>query len=77
MLARKGEPGEQGMHLKLDLSTQDLAHLLGTTRQTASSLVNRLAREGILRRAGPGAFDILRPDLLEARSQAGGPLSAG
>ena len=77
MLARKGEPGEQGVHLKLDLSTQDLAHLLGTTRQTASSLVNRLAREGILRRAGPGAFDILRPDLLEARSQAGGPLSAG
>ncbi|MCC6075785.1 Crp/Fnr family transcriptional regulator [Pseudomonas sp. GCM10022188] len=70
MLARKGVAQGGQWHLALDLTTEDIAHLLGTTRQTLSSLLNRLAREGILSRAGNGAFVVHRIDLLRARSQA-------
>ena len=77
MLARKGRPHGDSQRLELDLNTEDIAHLLGTTRQTVSSLINRLARQGILRRVAPGTFDIHRPDLLKTRSRQPGKLSAG
>ncbi|MBE7373229.1 MULTISPECIES: Crp/Fnr family transcriptional regulator [Pseudomonadaceae] len=77
MLARRGRPHEGVQRLELDLSTEDIAHLLGTTRQTASSLISRLARQGILSRVAPGIFDIHRPDLLKQRSQQTGKVSAG
>ena len=70
MLARRGVARDDGVHLALDLTTEDLARLLGTTRQTLSSLLNRLAREGILARAGSGAFVVHRVDLLRERSRA-------
>lgn len=41
----------------------------GHDRQTVSSLINRMAREGILSRAGNGAFDIHDAERLHARSQ--------
>ena len=68
MLARRGVARDDGTHLALDLTTEDLARLLGTTRQTLSSLLSRLAREGILSRAGNGAFVVHRVDLLRERS---------
>lgn len=78
MLTRKGYQQDGVQRLKLDLTTEDIARLLGTTRQTVSSLINRLAREGILSRVGQGVFDIHRPDLLQQRSQqAAGRVSAG
>ena len=70
MLARRGVARDDGVHLALDLTTEDLARLLGTTRQTLSSLLNRLSREGILARAGSGAFVVHRVDLLRERSRA-------
>lgn len=70
MLVRKGVERDGALHLALDLTTEDIAHLLGTTRQTVSSLVNRLTREGILARSGNGAFVIHRADLLRERSLA-------
>ena len=70
MLARRGVERDGSLHLALDLTTEDLARLLGTTRQTLSSLLNRLSREGILARAGSGAFVVHRVDLLRERSQA-------
>jgi len=77
MLSRKGYMQEGVQHLALDLNTEDIARLLGTTRQTVSSLINRLTREGILSRAGHGVFEIHRPDLLQLRSQQlGGRVSA-
>lgn len=76
MLARKGIERDGALHLALDLTTEDIACLLGTTRQTLSSLLNRLARAGILSRTGNGAFVIHRLDLLRERSQAP-PVSAG
>lgn len=71
MLVRKGVAWGGSVHLALDLTTEDIAHLLGTTRQTLSSLLNRLTREGILARAGNGAFVIHRVDLLRERVSAG------
>ena len=68
MLARRGVERDDGTHLALDLTTEGLAHLLGTTRQTLSSLLSRLAREGILSRAGNGAFVVHRDVLLHERS---------
>ncbi|TWH64091.1 CRP-like cAMP-binding protein [Azomonas agilis] len=69
MLNRKGFKQNGVLRLELDLNTEDIARLLGTTRQTVSSLINRLAREGILTRIRPGCFDIHHPDLLQQRSQ--------
>lgn len=77
MQARKGRPVEGGIRLELDLNTEDIARLLGTTRQTVSSLINRLAREGIPSRHRPGLIDIHRPDLLKTRSLQAGRVSAG
>lgn len=71
MLARKGIARDGHVHLPLDLTTEDIAHLLGTTRQTLSSLLNRLTREGILARTGNGTFVIHRIDLLRERVSAG------
>lgn len=69
MLARKGRPHQDSLRLELDLNTEDIARLLGTTRQTVSSLLNRMAREGILSRAGNGVFDIHDVERLRARIQ--------
>ncbi|SEQ66606.1 cAMP-binding domain of CRP or a regulatory subunit of cAMP-dependent protein kinases [Azotobacter beijerinckii] len=77
MLARRGRPHQGSLRLELDLNTEDIARLLGTTRQTVSSLINRMAREGILSRAGNGIFDIHDAERLRARSQQPGKVSAG
>ena len=69
MLLRKGELLEaRSWRLPLALNTEDIAQLLGTTRQTLSSLIARLTREGILERDGGGTFLIHRADLLRERS---------
>lgn len=69
MLQRKGrELRSGGYQLELDLNTEDIARLLGTTRQTVSSLINRLAREGVLTRLKPGVFEIHHPERLKDRS---------
>ncbi len=44
-----GEPGEDGVHLKIPLSQRELAHLIGSTRETTSSILNRLCKQGLLR----------------------------
>ncbi len=56
-----------GRRVELGLTTEQLASIIGSTRQTVSSLVNSLAKEGLLRRNGRSAICI--PDLeeLEAR----------
>lgn len=77
MLMRKGRPHQGGLRLELDLRTEDIARLLGTTRQTVSSLINRMAREGILSRAGNGTFDIHDAERLHARSQRPAKVSDG
>lgn len=61
--ARKhGETLSSGeISIQLDLSVEQIARLVGSTRQTVSTLINDLIRAGLLQRAGRGGF--LIPDL--------------
>lgn len=47
---RRGLRQEHGWLVPLEFSMQDIASLLGTTRQTVSSLINQWERDGILLR---------------------------
>jgi CRP/FNR family transcriptional regulator, carbon monoxide oxidation system transcription regulator len=49
---RRGQPTDDGWLIPLDLGTEDIASLLGSTRQTVSSLLNQWQREGLLQRHG-------------------------
>jgi CRP-like cAMP-binding protein len=49
---RRGHVTAEGWLIPLDLAMEDIASLLGTTRQTVSSLINLWEREGILQRQG-------------------------
>jgi len=43
-----GEPHEQGIRLSLRLTHQDLAHMVGSTRETVTALINRFRDEGLI-----------------------------
>ena len=43
-----GEPQDQGIRLSLRLTHQDLAHMVGSTRETITALVNRFRDEGLI-----------------------------
>jgi len=49
-----------GLRFECDLSMEDISLLIGTTRQTASSLFNNLIRNGYLVREGRKVFIITR-----------------
>lgn len=49
---RRGQPTDDGWLIPLDLGTEDIASLLGSTRQTVSSLLNQWERDGLLQRHG-------------------------
>lgn len=49
---RRGERDDAGWRVPIDMSTEDLASLLGTTRQTVSGLINCWQRDGLLQRQG-------------------------
>lgn len=43
-----GEPTDQGVRLRLKLTHQDLANLIGSTRETTSAIISQLRTEGVL-----------------------------
>jgi len=43
-----GEPQDQGIRLSLRLTHQDLAHMVGSTRETVTALINRFRDEGLI-----------------------------
>jgi CRP-like cAMP-binding protein len=47
---RRGQAVDGGYLIPLDLGMQDIAELLGATRQTISGLINQWEREGLLQR---------------------------
>lgn len=49
---RRGIVTDEGWLIPLDLGMEDIASLLGTTRQTVSLLINQWTREGVLQRQG-------------------------
>ena len=59
---RHGKEMENGkFHLQIDLSVEQIARLVGSTRQTVSTLLNDLSRAGLIERPKRGVFII--PDL--------------
>ena len=69
LVDRRGQPHPQGWLIPLELGTEDIASLLGSTRQTVSLLLNQWVRDGILARPG-------RRQLLVLSRQALADLSA-
>ncbi|MFP4129671.1 MAG: Crp/Fnr family transcriptional regulator [Halorhodospira sp.] len=66
MVERRGWRQGEDWCVALDLTTEDLARLLGSTRQTVSTQLNQLARDGVLTRERDG---LLRIHDLEALRQ--------
>ncbi|MFO1234669.1 MAG: helix-turn-helix domain-containing protein [Rivihabitans pingtungensis] len=48
LVERRGQPQADGWLIPLELGTEDIASLLGSTRQTVSQLLNQWTRDGIL-----------------------------
>ncbi len=44
-----GEPGPDGIGLRIELSQREFAHMIGSTRETTSSVLNQLAKRGLLK----------------------------
>ena len=64
---RHGIPaGKGGIIVQIDLSVEQIALLVGSTRQTVSSLLNNLLREGLIKRQERGKFLIPDPFALES-----------
>lgn len=61
---RRGKQDDTGWLVALELSMEDIAGLLGTTRQTVSLLMNQWQREGILQRPGRHSLLICSLDRL-------------
>lgn len=64
---RRGQPHDAGWLIPLDLGMQDIAELLGATRQTISALINQWEREGLIQRFGQRRFRIPSLERLLAR----------
>lgn len=61
---RRGKPHPNGWLIPLDLGTEDIASLLGSTRQTVSSLINQWERSGIIERQGRHSILLIKRDTL-------------
>ncbi|TVM19282.1 Crp/Fnr family transcriptional regulator [Oceanidesulfovibrio indonesiensis] len=64
---QQGEEG--GVEVQLGLNMQQIADVVGASRQTVSSLINEFMRQGLLEKRGRGVFFL--PDLDGLRRTAG------
>ncbi|HMA36998.1 MAG TPA: Crp/Fnr family transcriptional regulator [Chloroflexia bacterium] len=66
----RGEPqnGSRQLRLSLALTHQEMANLLGTTRETLTSTLNRFVDAGVLRAEGRGTLLVLQPGELRSRA---------
>jgi len=60
-----GVPENRGLSLKFDMTTEQLAKVVGATRQTVSTLLNDMVRAGLMEKRGRGEYFIPDPDELE------------
>jgi CRP-like cAMP-binding protein len=58
-----GEPGAEGVRLRIRLSHQDLASIIGSTRETVTGVLGELQGEGLVR-VGRKKILIRRPERL-------------
>lgn len=63
-----GESLPQGHRLRLSLTTEQIAKIVGATRQTVSETLTRLEREGLVLREGRGLYVL--PDIAALESFA-------
>ncbi len=67
---KHGEPSDNGgMIVKIDLSVEQIAQLVGSTRQTVSTLLNNLARQELVIKLNRGNYLIPDPDALQSCEQ--------
>lgn len=62
----RGRDTQDGVAFECDLNMEEISLLIGTTRQTASSLLNNLIKEGMLERRSRREFVIPDPGAMEA-----------
>ncbi|WP_232505013.1 Crp/Fnr family transcriptional regulator [Rubrivivax gelatinosus] len=74
---RRGERSGEALLLPLDLSFEDIASLLGSTRQTVSALVSQWQREGLLERRGRRCLRIPSAQALQALEAIAGRREPG
>lgn len=63
---RRGQRQADGWLVPLDVSLQDIASLLGTTRQTVSALINQWERDGLIQRQSRRSLLLPSLDRLKA-----------
>ncbi|WP_029893175.1 Crp/Fnr family transcriptional regulator [Desulfohalovibrio reitneri] len=61
----QGTPSDDGVLVRFDLTTQQLASIVGSSRQSVSETLSRLEREGWIRRHGRGVYLVPDVDALE------------
>lgn len=64
-----GTPRDGGVEISLGLTIEQLAQLVGATRQTASTLLGDMERAGLMEKVGRGRYFI--PDLDELKRASG------
>ena len=67
----RGVVGEEGTFINLGLSVEDISVAVGSSRQTASMLLNRWERDGVIRRNRKAVFllDMLKLQELGGRTE--------
>jgi len=68
---RHGTPEDGGVRVDIDLPMEQVARLLGATRQTVSTLLNDLLRDGLIKKVARGQYLIPDVDALEASGETG------
>lgn len=68
----KGSPTTEGLLFCCDYSMEDIARLVGTSRQTASSLLNNLIRDGYIVRTDRNHFRVPSIDQLQSLLKVSG-----
>ena len=61
---QSGIPENDGVIISLDLTMEQLAQLMGATRQTVSTLLNDMQRAGLMEKRGRGRYFIPHVDML-------------
>lgn len=56
---------EENVVVTLPLTTEQLAQVIGSSRQTLSTLISELQKEAVIQRAGRGQFLVHQPQRLE------------
>jgi CRP-like cAMP-binding protein len=65
-MGSRAEGAEQDVAVSIDLTVEDIANLIGASRQATSTALNSLLKAGYLRRQGRSDYSIPSPERLRA-----------